>query len=162
MEDKEFLEHLKDVGFTPSFHCKEQYDIEYYLEQYDNESTKEIRDKILELEERKRNLRRTPGYDYYNDSKEVDNIDNEICLLQDKVLATILKSAGEYEEVEVNGGHEGSGEDYHIVLYFKEYNKYVRSDGYYYSYDGVSNLSDWYIVVPQQKIITVYELEWEH
>ncbi len=65
---------------------------------------------------------------------------------------------GTWEEVEHVGG-EGQGEEYYIVLYFKDHDVHLREDGYYTSYHGASfEASDGpYEVRPVQRMITFYE-----
>lgn len=159
MEDKEFLELLKNVGFTPTFYVDEQYDIDYYLEDdYNlNGIVEQIKIRIEELKDQKDIIKSVPSYNHYKISPEVNAINNEICKLEEELIKSILKSAGEFEVVEEEGGSEGNGESYHLVLYFKDFDKYVRSDGKYYSYEGVTDLSDWRIVTPREKTIIVYE-----
>lgn len=66
---------------------------------------------------------------------------------------------GEIEEIEQAGG-EGEGEHWHSVKYFKDYDVYIRVDGYYTSYNGTDFYEEWNScsnVRPVQKTITVYE-----
>ena len=62
-------------------------------------------------------------------------------------------------ETEQYGG-EGQGDTYYVVLGF-EYEDgstvYLRTDGYYASYQGASDFDDFYIVTKKSKTIEVYE-----
>lgn len=64
---------------------------------------------------------------------------------------------GEIEEVEQYGG-EDMGSEYYVVQYFKDHDVYIRTDGYYSSYNG-TDWEDGYgcEVRPKEKTITVYE-----
>lgn len=64
---------------------------------------------------------------------------------------------GEVEEVAQYGG-EGQGETWYSVKYFKDHDVYIKTNGYYQSYNG-TEFDDGYgeEVRPQQKTITVYE-----
>ena len=63
----------------------------------------------------------------------------------------------DFECVEQEGG-EGEGEHYHTVYKFTKGKEtvFVKFDGWYQSYNG-SEMTDYKIVTPQQKVITVYE-----
>lgn len=66
---------------------------------------------------------------------------------------------GEYEKVDSYGG-EGEGERWWVVYHFVDHGVYIRVDGYYQSYDGVSFYDGWSCckeVKPVEKKITVYE-----
>lgn len=64
---------------------------------------------------------------------------------------------GSYEEVEKYGG-EDQGSTWYSVKYFKNHDVYIRTDGYYQSYNG-TEFDDGYgeEVFPVEKTITVYE-----
>lgn len=65
---------------------------------------------------------------------------------------------GEWEEVEQKGGEE-QGSDWYSVKYFKDHDVYIRTDGFYQSYNG-TDFDDYDFgqeVTLQQKTITVYE-----
>jgi hypothetical protein len=72
----------------------------------------------------------------------------------------ILESVGlgSIEEIDSYGG-EGQGETWYRVYYFKDIDLYVRVDGFYQSYSGVSfnGWDDISIVRPVEKTVTVYE-----
>lgn len=64
---------------------------------------------------------------------------------------------GEWEEVDQYGG-EGQGDTWYSVKYFKDHDVYIKTTGFYSSYNG----TDFYNgygeeVKPQKKTITVYE-----
>lgn len=64
---------------------------------------------------------------------------------------------GEIEEVEQYGG-EGQGDTWYSVKYFKDHDVYIRTDGYYSSYNGTDFDEGYgYEVKPTEKTITVYE-----
>lgn len=64
---------------------------------------------------------------------------------------------GEIEEVEQYGG-EGQGDTWYSVKYFPKHDVYIRTDGFYSSYNG-TDFYDGYgeEVKPVQKTIVVYE-----
>ena len=64
---------------------------------------------------------------------------------------------GEIEEVEQYGG-EGLGDSWYSVKYFKDHDIYIRTDGYYTSYNG-TDFEQGYgnQVFKKEKTITVYE-----
>lgn len=64
---------------------------------------------------------------------------------------------GSIEEVEQVGG-EGEGDTWYSVKYFKDHGVYIKTDGFYSSYNG----TDFYEgygreVKPEQKTITVFQ-----
>ena len=64
---------------------------------------------------------------------------------------------GEIEEVEQRGG-EGQGDRWYTIKYFKDHDVYIKTKGFYSSYNG----TDFYYgfgeeVKPTQKTVTVYE-----
>ena len=127
MSDKEFLAFLENAMFTSEFHYRGGYD------EYD--------------------------FDYSGDNEEIKNLIAKIEFNKNLIYqlnSLISDLVGNYEEIEQEGG-EGEGNSYHFVLYFKDYDKYIRSDGFYSSYEGVIELSEWYIVTPKEKTIIVYE-----
>jgi len=66
---------------------------------------------------------------------------------------------GKWKEVDSYGG-EGQGENWYVVLHFKEIDTYVKIKGFYTSYDGTNFdgfEDDLSIVTPRQKTITIYE-----
>ena len=73
----------------------------------------------------------------------------------------VLQAAGlgsSMESVESYGG-EGQGETWYVVYYFKDLDLYIKVDGFYQSYSGVSfnGWDDISIVRPVEKTVTVYE-----
>lgn len=64
---------------------------------------------------------------------------------------------GDWVEVEQYGG-EGKGESWYSVKHFIDHDIYIRTDGFYTSYNG-TDFYDGYgrQVFPKQKTITVYE-----
>lgn len=63
-----------------------------------------------------------------------------------------------WKEVEQYGG-EGKGDTWYSVKYFKDYDVYLRINGWYQSHNGTdfNGWEDVEEVRPQQKTITVYE-----
>lgn len=47
------------------------------------------------------------------------------------------EGVGEYDEVDEYGG-EDCGSEWYSVKFFKDHNVYIRTDGYYQSYDGAT------------------------
>lgn len=71
----------------------------------------------------------------------------------------ILKQLGLgiVEEVKQRGG-EGQGETWYSVKHFKDHDVYIRTDGFYSSYNGTDfDYGIGTVVTPQEKVITVYE-----
>ena len=68
-----------------------------------------------------------------------------------------LENVGEWEEIEQVGG-EGEGETWYSVKFFKDHDVYIRTDGFYSSYNG-TDFDEGYgdEVRPKLKTITVYE-----
>lgn len=64
---------------------------------------------------------------------------------------------GDFEEVKQVGG-EGQGETWYSVKYFPKHDVYIKTEGFYSSYNG-TDFDDGYgeEVKPTQKTITVYE-----
>jgi hypothetical protein len=68
-----------------------------------------------------------------------------------------LENVGEWKEVRQVGG-EGEGETWYSVKFFKDHNVYIRTDGFYSSYNGTDFENGYgYQVKPTEKTITVYE-----
>lgn len=67
------------------------------------------------------------------------------------------EGVGEWKEVSQYGG-EGQGEDWYSVKHFEDHDVYIKTDGYYSSYNG-TDFDNGYgeEVRPVQKTITVYE-----
>ena len=67
-----------------------------------------------------------------------------------------IQEIGKWEEVDQYGG-EGQGDTWYSVKYFKDHDVYIRTDGWYSSYEG-TEFEEGYgrEVFPQQKTITVY------
>jgi hypothetical protein len=66
---------------------------------------------------------------------------------------------GEIKEIEKVGG-EGKGEEWYVVFYFPKHDIYLKCEGFYSSYEGVSFDDDWnncFEVFPKEVTITVYE-----
>lgn len=63
---------------------------------------------------------------------------------------------GEWEEVKHYGG-EGQGDTWYSVKYFKDHDVYIRTDGFYSSYNG-TDFDEGFgrEVKPAEKTITVY------
>lgn len=63
---------------------------------------------------------------------------------------------GEYEEVKQSGG-EDEGSNWYSVIYFKDHDVYIKSQGYYQSHYGTDFDYPPFEVKPKEKTITVYE-----
>jgi hypothetical protein len=66
---------------------------------------------------------------------------------------------GEVVVVDRYGG-EGEGETWYVVHHFVDHDLYIRTDGFYQSYNGVEFYDGWGCcreVKPKEKTITVYE-----
>ncbi len=73
-----------------------------------------------------------------------------------KAILRIL-GLGEVVEVEQYGGSD-KGSTWYSVKYFKDHDVYIRTNGYYQSYNGTEFDQGYgYEVTPQEKTITVYE-----
>jgi hypothetical protein len=68
-----------------------------------------------------------------------------------------LEELGEWEEIDQYGG-EGQGDNWWSVKHFKDHNVYIKTTGFYSSYNG-TDFEDGYgsEVVPKEKTIIVYE-----
>lgn len=89
--------------------------------------------------------------------KEIKNLGIRVSDFGESDFPNTLPSIGQWEEILQVGG-EGEGDTYYSVKYFKDHNVYIRTDGFYSSYNG----TDWengygYEVFPKEKTITVYE-----
>lgn len=69
-----------------------------------------------------------------------------------------IPDLGSWKEVDQRGG-EGEGETWWSVIHLKDLDIYIKTNGFYTSYDGVNfdGWSDLTIVEPRQKTITVYQ-----
>ena len=68
-----------------------------------------------------------------------------------------LENVGSWEEIEQYGG-EGQGDSWYSVKYFKDHDVYIRTNGFYSSYNGTDfDYGYGEEVKPVQKTITVYE-----
>lgn len=64
---------------------------------------------------------------------------------------------GDFEEIDQYGG-EGQGNTWYSIKYFKDHDVYIKTEGYYQSYDGTTFHDGYGVeVFPKQKTITVYE-----
>lgn len=70
-----------------------------------------------------------------------------------------VEGLGNYKVVSKTGG-EDRGSDWTKVFHFPDHNTYIKVSGYYQSYSGC-DFEDFddavSIVVPQEKVITVYQ-----
>lgn len=94
---------------------------------------------------------------FYNEARGIYSTDKIITFGKESEYFHLLDKVGKMVLVDSYGG-EGKGEEYWIVLYLENLNIYLRADGYYESYNGVSwDGSGWYEVTKQEKTITIYE-----
>jgi len=69
-----------------------------------------------------------------------------------------IEGIGHAELVKAQGGSEGGGEYVERVYHFTDHDVYLKLIGCYTSYDGTNyDDNNWAIVLPKEKIITVYE-----
>lgn len=74
-----------------------------------------------------------------------------------KRLAEIREQLGQIDYVVQEGG-EGQGDTWYAVNYFADHDVYLRTDGYYTSYNGTEFYDGFGSEVrPKEKTITVYE-----
>lgn len=160
MKKEEFLQKLKEIGFTP-----DAYDNENPFKELTDEFkfSEEIKNTEIRRDKAYETWKKHPGYNngnlrdaeyerLYKEYAAVPNIDN----LKEKEILESLE-LGEYTEVDAYGG-EGQGDNYWKVLHFPKFDYYIRADGWYASYNGSDmTSSEWYFVEPKEKTITVYE-----
>lgn len=159
MTAKEIIEILSTYTSIKSF---ANNDIEI---DKDFKITPEVEEAIKIREELETELRNHPLY-----RKEERNTDASYIELYDKIrnspsswdikLNAWLESVGigEIQEIEKVGG-EGKGEEWYVVFYFPKHDIYLKCDGFYTSYEGVSFDDDWdncFEVFPKEVTITVY------
>lgn len=77
-------------------------------------------------------------------------------VLQEPYSKNLGDMLGECIQVHQHGG-EGQGVSYYVVNYFPKHDVYIRTDGYYSSYDGLDVYDFGHEVFPKEKTITVYE-----
>lgn len=64
---------------------------------------------------------------------------------------------GEWEEIEQYGG-EDQGSTWYSIKHFVDHDVYIKTDGYYQSYNGTEFEEGYgYEVFPKQKTVTVFE-----
>lgn len=66
----------------------------------------------------------------------------------------VKEALGEFSMVASRGGSD-QGTEWWVVYYFKEHDVYIKYDGYYTSYDGVSDIEA-FEVFPKEVTVTVY------
>lgn len=72
-------------------------------------------------------------------------------------FADPLENVGTWEEIEQVGG-EGEGETWYSVKYFKDHDVYIRTDGFYSSYNGTDFDEGYgYEVKLVERTVTFYE-----
>lgn len=91
----------------------------------------------------------------WEERKDLESPTNYYPLASKEWLDSI--GIGEWEEVEQVGG-EGEGDTWYSVKYFKDHDVYIKTTGFYSSYEG-TEFYDGYgeEVRPKEKTITVYE-----
>jgi hypothetical protein len=141
MTNEELLERLKEIDFTPDAYYRG-------IEWEGLNISKEYEDKLNSLQEliddRLTNVvDRGTLYAQWSDTRK-------------QAVKELLGDLHDYEEVECKGG-EGEGDNYYFVLYFPIADTYIRSDGFYASYEGASEFCDWQVVHPIEKTIIIYE-----
>jgi hypothetical protein len=114
-----------------------------------------LKKKWLENENKEQN---DDGEDY--DEQEEFNEKMEAFAYSGRYITSeeIDPEIGEFEEVAKYGGVD-KGSTWYSVKHFKDHDVYIRVDGYYTSYDGVS-FDSWEdcvsVVEPKQKTIIEY------
>jgi hypothetical protein len=74
-----------------------------------------------------------------------------------RLIVSNYLGIGDWKEVDQYGG-EGEGERWYSVKYFKDHDVYIKTNGFYSSYNGTDfDYGYGYEVKPVQKTITVYE-----
>jgi hypothetical protein len=64
---------------------------------------------------------------------------------------------GKIKEIKQRGG-EGQGETWYTVKLFEDHDVYIKTEGWYTSYDGTDFNEGWgHEVKPTEKTITIYE-----
>lgn len=146
MTDKEFLNELTKRGFTPAWYIDNFHN---YRDEHQLIYPEYIQIQLDELAEQDAN---STNWEQRHD------ILTKVRALRDENKNEALGAFGEYKEVDHYGGGEGEGEHFHVVLYFPNFDKYVRAEAHYFSYDGISYFDEeWTMVKPVQTIITVYK-----
>lgn len=69
--------------------------------------------------------------------------------------ARFIEEFGKYSIVASKGGAD-EGSEFWIVYYFDEHDVFIKVDGYYTSYDGVSEIEA-FEVFPKEVTITIYQ-----
>lgn len=67
----------------------------------------------------------------------------------------LIEEFGKYQIVAKKGG-EDEGTEYWKVYYFEEHDVYIKVNGYYSSYEGVSDI-EMFEVFPKEVTITIYQ-----
>lgn len=76
-----------------------------------------------------------------------------------KIFDEFIKLSWEFKEVKSEGTEHqsaGYGSDYYVVYHFPVRDLYIRFDGWYSSQEGAT-YSSYKEVIPQEKVIVVYE-----
>ena len=98
------------------------------------------------------------AFEDYVKAKTFDyNLYKDLPWQEEKTECLKQLGLGEIEEVEQYGG-EGQGDSWYTIKHFKEHDVYIKTEGFYSSYNG----TDFYYgfgeeVKPTQKTVTVYE-----
>lgn len=70
---------------------------------------------------------------------------------------TLRAIFGEVEIVDSEGDREGGGDYAMKVFLFKDHNVFIKTTGFYSSYNGTEWDENWSNVSPKEKTITIYE-----
>lgn len=147
MNNQEFLEKLSELEFTP-LNYENGFDGITIPESSETSELQIEDDRLYEIFGQADQKNNDNEYKSWREVHEKLGISKE----KDKFNYFGL---GKWEEVYQFGG-EGQGDDYYVVLYFPDYNKYIRADAWYASYHGVDDWQDWYLVKPEEEVIIVY------
>lgn len=96
------------------------------------------------------------AFGYYEDAESVGEYKG-LSFSERREKAKELLGLGEIKEVDSYGG-EGQGETWYTIKHFVDHDVYIRTDGFYSSYNGTDFYDGWgEEVKPVQKTVTVYE-----
>lgn len=112
---------------------------------------------ILEIIEANYEIETFAFGDFDHLSEDSELITNEELTYAEQELDNLNRlGLGKVVEVKQKGG-EGEGDEWYSVKHFVDHDVYIRTDGFYTSYEGTS-FEDGYgrEVFPHQKTITVY------
>lgn len=148
MTATEILNYVEECGISESDFA--------YGEFGDQELFNNYSEELMRHKEAKSNFSRDTFKIYRineMDSKSIWELEKE----EFEAAGSPKSPLGEWKEVEKYGG-EGQGETWYSIKHFIDHDVYIRTDGYYSSYNG-TDFNDGYgsEVKPVQKTVTAYE-----